>query len=142
MAVRITEKTIRALGIIRDFAKKQESQGRKWPWSGIYASAFGAAMWPDSRSAKRYYRGGHGVARGKGLWLCAGSYLWKLEARGLVSSQMERYFDGKCDYTYHWHLTKEGKAVLKEEEAKGQGKAQEENKRQAKGRKKTSNDKA
>lgn len=57
VVAKITEKTIRALGIVRDFAEKQESQGCQWPWSGITVSAFGEAMWPDSPSARRYYRG-------------------------------------------------------------------------------------
>ena len=139
VAVKITEKTIRALRIVRDFAKRQESKGRKWPWSGISASWFGDEMWPDSPAKMRSYNiGAHGATRGKGLWLCAGSYLRKLEARGLVSSEMGRYYDGTYSYTYHWHLTEEGKAVLKEEKAKGRVKG----KRQAKGRKRTPNAKA
>jgi len=134
VVAKITEKTIRALGIVRDFAEKQESRGCQWPWSGITVSAFGEAMWPDSPSARRYYRGGHGAPRGKGLWFCAGSCLRRLEARGLVSSKTGRYDNGSHSYVLHWHLTKDGRAVLEEKKTKGQG--SEKDKRQAKGCKK------
>lgn len=50
----------------------------------IAAMKFAELMWGDSKKWNKSYNTGNGATRGKGMWLCAGSYLAKLQNRGLV----------------------------------------------------------
>lgn len=68
---KISEKTIRALKIVRDHP-------------GITARFFACKMWPDSEAWCHVINTGHGATSGKGMWLSAGCYLAKLRERKLV----------------------------------------------------------
>ncbi len=53
----------------------------------IWPSLFAEKMWPDSPGWKRCINTGpNGATYGKGMWLAAGSYLRRLEKKGLVVS--------------------------------------------------------
>ena len=69
------------------------------------ASEFAVLMWPDSPCWRRVTRCGRGSHAGKGMWLAAGSFLRKLEKRGLIY---------RCDN--HSRLTEAGKVMLKDVE--------------------------
>ena len=70
---------------------------------------FAEKMWPNSPAFRRsYHTGTNGVCLGKGMWLCAGSYIAKLENAGLVTSRYERDFG----YGKTVHLTKKGTEAI------------------------------
>lgn len=75
--MKITKSLLKALKIIANF----EHPGL---YHEIWASKFAELMWPDSLCWRRVYKVGHGSTRGKGMWLCAGSYLNKLRYAGVV----------------------------------------------------------
>ena len=93
----ITDKTIKALKIIDKYGV-------------IYPKQFAQLMWPDSPAWDKVYNTGiNGATSGKGMWLCAGSYLRKLKRRGLVEM-------GITDYCQAYYvLSKQGRGVLKGE---------------------------
>lgn len=66
----MTDKMATALQIIKDNP-------------GIRAKGFGLTMWPDG-AHHRHSNGGNGSQAGKGMWLCAGSYLSKLYKAGMI----------------------------------------------------------
>lgn len=72
-----SEKLIRALKILRD--DKPES-----------AEYFAKLMWPDADMHDRVSNQGRGATRGKAAWLCAGSYLGRIEKLGYIKKK------------YHW----------------------------------------
>lgn len=85
----ITDKTARALQIVRDYPN-------------ISAKRFAKKMWPDSEGHKRSHNTGNGATSGKGMWLSGGSYLAKLVKKKLV---------------WRWNgfeITPEGKKALEE----------------------------
>ena len=71
---------------------------------GIRPRDFAKEMWPDSLMHQRVSNQGHGAHRGKAAWLCGGSYLRKLENKGLVYSHYD------CCLLYF--LSKKGKAFF------------------------------
>lgn len=78
------DRTLDALIIIRDNPK-------------IDPRTFAGKFWPDALMHERRSRGGHGAQKGKGAWLAAGSFVAKLEKRGLVTKWMEptlRHYNG------------------------------------------------
>lgn len=77
---KVTNKTIKALNIIKNFVDKY---GR-----GITASEFAKEMWKNSKCWSRVYNQGHGATKGKGMWLSAGSYLAKLKYADFVYSDI------------------------------------------------------
>jgi len=64
---------------------------------------FARLMWPDSPAWSRNTRCGRGSHTGKGMWLCAGSFLAKLRKRGLVWGRPH-----ECGI----HLTDAGRELL------------------------------
>ncbi len=96
---KITPRTIEALQILRD--KKPKS-----------ASGFARLFWPGyNMHVKGSNAGTHGSRRGNGAWLCAGSYLAKLERRGLVRKQ---YDPTSIDLFGIASLTNAGEDALRE----------------------------
>lgn len=87
---------IKALKWIREQELKDRDWGCKW---------FAMAMWGDSPAWKRHYKIGHGTTSGKGMWLCAGSYLAKLEIKGLIYKSWD-------EYRWNYYMTKVGREVL------------------------------
>jgi len=70
--VRITPRTLAALKILRDQQPHTDA-------------GFAQLFWPQSNMHLKHSNAGtHGTRRGAGAWLCSGSYLSKLEKRGLV----------------------------------------------------------
>jgi hypothetical protein len=80
--IRITPFMLKALRWIEEREDKDMPWGCKW---------FAMAMWGDSPAWKRHYKIGHGTTIGKGMWLCAGSYLAKLEDKKLLDSHWKGY---------------------------------------------------
>ena len=64
-------RTQEALIILRD--KRPQSYGQ-----------FAQLFWPDSDMHGRFTNCGNGARRGAGAFLCAGSFLGKLERKGLI----------------------------------------------------------
>lgn len=91
--VKLTEKEKKALRIIAAY-------------KGIRARGFARKMWPDSPAHRCTYRSGHGSARGKGAWLCAGSFVGKLIKKGLA------WKEWKGGYT----ITRKGQEALNAKE--------------------------
>jgi hypothetical protein len=50
---------------------------------------FALKMWPDSNMHNTTKNTGNGACRGKAAWLCGGSYIGKLAAKGWVTRGME-----------------------------------------------------
>ena len=76
--MKITKSLIKALNIIANF-EQGDLYHEIWP------RRFAELMWPDSECwHKSYNIGGYGSTKGKGMWLCAGSYLNKLREAGVV----------------------------------------------------------
>lgn len=95
---KITARTVEALRIL------QERQ----PRSHAY---FAELFWPGNDMHARYSNAGtHGARRGAGAWLSSGSYLAKLEKRGLIHRR--RYGDSSSRPIAT--LTAEGARILKE----------------------------
>ena len=69
------------------------------------ASGFASLMWPDSTMHTKVSNTGNGATKGKGAWLCAGSYLNKLKKKG--------YVDCCGEYLNRWFITEVGKSELK-----------------------------
>lgn len=68
----ITPRTLEALRILRDEKPHTDS-------------GFAELFWPDSMMHTKHSAAGtHGSRRGAGAWLCSGSYLAKLQKRGLI----------------------------------------------------------
>lgn len=63
---------------------------------------FALKMWPDSDMHTKVKNTGNGATTGKGAWLCGGSYLSKLQKKGLVH---------QIDFQYY--ISYEGKQELK-----------------------------
>ncbi len=93
---KISEKLIKALKILSKY---------HYP-DGLTARDFAQEMWEDSPAWKRSYNTGNGATRGKGMWLCAGSYLSKLRYKGLIYVDYDR---GYSLYT----LSNKGRGLLK-----------------------------
>lgn len=70
-ATALTPGVRRALLILRD----------EQPYN---AATFAEKMWPTSIMHRMVSNTGNGATRGKAAWLCAGSYLGRLEKMGLV----------------------------------------------------------
>jgi len=53
---------------------------------GMSSTEFAGHMWPDAHGWKKVSRAGayNAARRGCGMWRAAGSWLWKLERKGLV----------------------------------------------------------
>ena len=51
---------------------------------GITAKQFALFMWPDSNMHTKTSNQGNGACHGKAAWLCGGSHLGKLRAKGLI----------------------------------------------------------
>jgi len=96
----ISDKTARALEILERY-----HAGGTVARAAMPARWFGEEMWKDSPAMEKHYHG-HGTTKAKGLWLSAGSYLRKLEKRGLV----EHSIVPGAGYS----LTEQGKAELAE----------------------------
>ena len=92
---KISKKLIKALNILNRY---------HYP-DGLTAKDFAKEMWENSPAWKRCYNTGNGATRGKGMWLCAGSYLNKLRYKKLVYVDYER---GYRQYT----LSSKGKRLL------------------------------
>ena len=76
--MKITKSLLKALNIIANFEQGDLCQ-EIWP------RRFAELMWPDSECWHKSYKiGGYGATKGKGMWLCAGSYLNKLREAGVV----------------------------------------------------------
>ena len=71
--MQISEKTIKALTIVKGAG-----------FDGIDCTTFAIKMWPDDNMHTKHSNQGHGACMGKAAWLCAGSYLSKLQKAGLV----------------------------------------------------------
>jgi len=112
----ITEKTLKALRILRDHAAKKALHHFYGP-TGMTATAFAQEMWPDSPAWNMSY-GGVSTDRpsvpGTGIVLSAGSYLQKLWLRKLVC--MERHNDIKF-----WYLSATGTKALQDADQKKEG---------------------
>lgn len=70
----------------------------------ISARGFALKMWPESYMHTNHLACRNGVQRGKGAWLCAGSYLGKLIKKGLVVKTRNGYQlsdDGKSAEQVH-----------------------------------------
>lgn len=77
---------------------------------GIPAQKFGLLMWPDSPHHQRWQgRAEQGIAKGRVMWLKAGSYLWHLKRKGLV-----RYGALRSGHGAVWYATEEGKRLLED----------------------------
>lgn len=74
---------------------------------GLTPAWFAKDMWEDSPAWRRSYNTGNGACRGKGMWLCAGGYLHRLERKGLVERELS--FS-----VWIWYITKKGKDILNE----------------------------
>lgn len=74
--MKITTSTIKALRILSENPK------------GLTARWFAQKMWKDSRGWKKSYNTGNGACKGKGMWLCAGGYLAKLEKEQWVRREL------------------------------------------------------
>ena len=97
--MKISEKTIQALKILNVEYEVI-----------ITAKIFAEIMWKDSPRWKRVHNIGNGATQGSGMWLCAGSYLWKLQKAGLAKRNIWHN-----DYAA-WIITEEGINILKNEE--------------------------
>lgn len=95
--MKLSKKSIKALKILNKYS---------YP-NGLTASDFAKEMWANSPAWKRSYNTGNGATRGKGMWLCAGSYLSKLRYKGLVYVDYDR---GYSLYT----LSSRGRELLEE----------------------------
>ena len=77
------------------------------PKSGFFNyTEFAKHMWPDSNMHITTKNTGNGSTRGKAAWLCAGSYIGRLEKLELVRKVFDRYA-----YTTV-RLTEKGKKML------------------------------
>ena len=98
----LTAKQIEALTIVRDYQ-------RRWNYEPIPPKIFARKMWPDSPAWQYSYNTGlHGACRGKGMWLSAGSWLAKLEKKGLVFWHRD-----DDDWYEGYSLTRLGEKALK-----------------------------
>jgi hypothetical protein len=70
----------------------------------ITYSGFAEKMWPDNPMHQKASNGGHGSQRGKAAWLCAGSYLAKIQKKGYFYTLLNGEF----------RLTQLGKDALRE----------------------------
>lgn len=83
-----SKRTIEALLILRD--KKPQS-----------FAEFAQLFWPDNFMHRRHTNcGTHGSRRGAGAWLAAGSYIAKLEKKGLVQKCYSRFGIEKMGIAY------------------------------------------
>ncbi len=99
--MKISKITIKALKIIRDYSENHPD--------GITPKFFAYEMWPDSPFWKVSYNIGiNGATSGKGMWLCAGSYLNKLYYSGLL------IYGYPNEYTRHFSLSSKGYKALNE----------------------------
>lgn len=105
--IKLTEKTVRALTILRDH-------------SPLGASDFAEHMWPDHPGWSKRSKQGRGTAIGKIMWMMAGGYLGRLNKKGFLE-----YLFGKRS----WRLSSLGQRVLAEHETRecwlGQARANE-----------------
>ncbi len=70
------------------------------------AREFALKMWPKSNMHTTSKNQGNGATRGKAAWLCGGSYLAKLQKKGLVSNRSY----SKTHYGYF--ITAEGLNIV------------------------------
>lgn len=93
----ITEKTYKALTIIRDNKR-------------LRATEFAQKMWGDTKTNMfvKVSNTGNGATSGKAAWLCAGSYIGRLKKMKLVAYPS---FEG-------YDLTDKGREAIKEFETK------------------------
>jgi len=76
----------------------------------IWPTQFAKLMWPDSPCWRKVYNIGHGSTGGKGMWLCAGSYLNKLKEAGLVYQKLTSHHQAI------YGITQDGWKILKNAE--------------------------
>lgn len=101
---KLTRAAERAVGLLRENP-------------GITARKFGFLMWPGSPHHERWQGSvEQGVAKGRVMFLVAGSYLHHLERKGLAERVPGRY--GR---TTLWRATESGRALVEERRAKEQG---------------------
>lgn len=93
--IKLTPITYKALSILKDTKM----------YDGMYAKTFALKMWPDSPKHNKLSNTGNGATSGKGMWLCAGSYLNRLKKKGIVSN---------FPNINEWHITLEGRKALEE----------------------------
>ena len=74
---------------------------------GLPAREVGELFWPDSPEHRKVYNIGNGAHRGVGMWLAAGSYLHRLEKKGLV----ERYWQYRDQI--RWIVSEKGKERIR-----------------------------
>ncbi|KKL99527.1 hypothetical protein LCGC14_1813570 [marine sediment metagenome] len=92
---KLTDPQRRALTILRE----KGAMAPKW---------FASCMWPDSPAWKWHYNTGpNGATAGKGMWLCAGSYLSKLVKMGYVRIEVRRN-----TYQRFYRISELGKGLL------------------------------
>lgn len=93
----ITEKTYKALTIIRDNKR-------------LRATEFAQKMWGDTKTNMfvKVSNTGNGATAGKAAWLCAGSYIGRLKKMKLVHYGSLEGYD----------LTDKGREAIKEFETK------------------------
>jgi hypothetical protein len=77
------ENEIRAIEILKEHPE------------GLTAKHFGLLMWPDNPKHKKVSNIGNGATHGVGMWFAAGSYLSRLEKRGVVRKGRG------CDHGYY-----------------------------------------
>lgn len=70
----LTESQNKALQILKDTTATKSMK----------AAEFARKMWPDSRMHQKVSNQGNGATKGKAAWLTGGSYLRKLENKGLT----------------------------------------------------------
>lgn len=87
----ITKTCLKALIILKDTSYLKPMR------PGLFA----LKMWPESDMHTKVKNTGNGATTGKGAWLCGGSYLSKLQKKGLVSS---------IDFKYY--ISSKGKDIL------------------------------
>jgi hypothetical protein len=92
---KLTTSQIKALNIL----KGSSYSGKKFRPGG-----FAFLMWPDSPMHIKVSNTGNGSTKGKGAWLCGGSYLKKLEKLGYVAATGE--------FLNEWYITPKGKEAL------------------------------
>lgn len=91
-----TKVQIKALTILKDTT----------PVKGMSPRDFSEKMWKDSHPDlfTKVKNTGNGATSGKAAWLCAGSYLNKLVAKGLVQRNVSNHTE--------YRITSKGKDVI------------------------------
>ena len=79
---------------------------------GMMAHEFACLMWPESPYWTRIYKVGRGATRGAAMWRCAGGFLGRLCARGLI----ERRINWHKAYLYTAMAESVGSGVTRDDE--------------------------